>query len=438
MKNFSYYYKVNTRFYFAVLCFFYFVAIVFANKTFASSPIENQKNELRQKMNTIQVQINNYRQNIADIKQQNKTLKRDILLMDAEIDSIGLQIEKIGLAVEETEAEIADTDINIAMIESRTDQEKKILTQYIRIMYDFDQQDLLATILTSGKLSDVFERVSAFQDVQQKIQESMVSVKQMRADLEADRADLENKRGELNQLSVLQQIQKQSLIAQEDDKKDLLVQTKGQEGNYQKLMTKAQSDAASIKKSLYLLEGIGLSMPLEEAYQYAKKASDETGVRPAFLLAVLKNESSWGEKPGTGFWRQDMNAKDKDAFVQICESLNLDPDKMPVSRKPSYGWGGAMGPAQFLPSVWLQYKTQIARLTGHRTPNPWNIEDAFAAASLKLAQAGADSNSTDAEWKAAQIYFAGNNWNNSTYYFYGDQVMDMADIIQYQLEAILT
>jgi len=237
-------------------------------------------------------------------------------------------------------------------------------------------------------------------------------------------------------LKSLQQIQRRSLVSQQSNKTNLLGQTKGQEGNFQKLLAKAKADADSIKKQLYLLEGVGVSMPLYEAYQYAKKASDLTGVRPAFLLAVLKEESSWGEKVGTGTWRKDMHPRDQQAFLQICDTLNLDPNKTPVSKKPSYGWGGAMGPAQFLPSVWLAYADRVAQLTGHVPPDPWDIEDAFVAAGLKLAQGGASAQNDDAEWKAAQIYFAGSRWNNTAYYFYGDQVMDLAGVIQEQLNII--
>ena len=78
----------------------------------------------------------------------------------------------------------------------------------------------------------------------------------------------------------------------------------------------------------------------------------------------------------------------------------------------------------------------VSNLTGHRPADPWDIEDAFAAASLKLTQAGAGSQNRNAEWKSAQIYFAGKRWNNPTYYFYGDQVMEMADVIQEQLNII--
>jgi len=238
------------------------------------------------------------------------------------------------------------------------------------------------------------------------------------------------------QLKALQEIQRASLKIQQNEKSKLLTQTKGEEAAYQKMLTKAKADATAIKKRMYLLEGVGLSMTLEEAYKHAKFAADRTGTRPAFLLAVLKQESSWGTNVGTGTWKKDMHTRDQKAFLQICDELNLDPNQMPVSRKPSYGWGGAMGPAQFLPATWLSYKDEVARLTGHNPPSPWNIDDAFTAAALKLANAGANQKTASAEWKAAMIYFAGSRWGKAVYSFYGDSVMELAEIIQGQLDVI--
>ena len=177
-------------------------------------------------------------------------------------------------------------------------------------------------------------------------------------------------------------------------------------------------------------------MTLEKAYQHALFAAQRTGIRPAFLLAVLKKESSWGTNLGTGNWQKDMSPSQHQAFLDVCAKLGVDPNKMPVSRKPYYGWGGAMGPAQFLPATWLFYEAEVARLTGHNPPDPWDIDDAFTAAALKLAKAGANQHSKEAEWKAAMIYFAGSNWSKSIYRFYGDQVMELADVIQEQLDLI--
>lgn len=412
-----------------ILWFFILAGPCFADSTELKQNLNNQINDLQE-------QINSYRQSINDLEKQSKTLKGQVSILDSKIKASNLEIRRTNLMIKNAEGEIDKKNDEFSDSEKKLAREKEMLGEYVRQLNDYDQRSFLEVFLTGEKLSGLFEEMNSLEEVQQGIQDSMAQINELKTALVEDKQVLEEKIDELNQLKVAQQIQQQSILSDQQEKNDLLNQTKGQEKNYQALLNKAKTDIQSIKDQLYLLEGVGLSMSLEKAYGYAKIAGDLTGVRPAFLLAVLKKESSWGEKVGTGTWRKDMHPRDQKAFLEICDKLNLDPDKTPVSRKPSYGWGGAMGPAQFLPATWLSYEERIASLTGHNPPDPYDIEDAFVAAGLKMAQAGASSKTYYAEWKAAQVYFAGSRWNNPVYYFYGDQVMEMATAIQGQLDLI--
>jgi len=70
-----------------------------------------------------------------------------------------------------------------------------------------------------------------------------------------------------------------------------------------------------------------------------------------------------------------------------------------------YGWGGAMGPAQFIPSTWVLYKDKLKTIVG-KPADPWDVKDAFLASGLLLGDNGAALN----EWKAAMRYFSGSSW----------------------------
>jgi len=124
------------------------------------------------------------------------------------------------------------------------------------------------------------------------------------------------------------------------------------------------------------------------------------------------------------------------AFSKITSELGLNPDLMPVSKKAWYGYcGGAMGPAQFMPTTWLLYKNAVARLSGHNPPNPWEPLDAFIASALLLRDNGGDV--ATGERRAALRDLAGVNWNKRAYAFYGDDVMALASKYQDQMNIIL-
>lgn len=415
-----------------LLCLVFFLAYIIA----ASASVDDLKNNLQQQLDQIQAQINDYKSKISNSRAQSKSLKNEIQLLTNKANELQLQIKQTDLVLQQTQIGIDQKTNNISGQEEKLNREKNLLGQYLQGIYEFDQESMVNLIFSQKRLSDVFSEMSSLEAIQEKTQETIAQIKLIKNDLEQQKVDLSQKKDDELQLKALQEIQRFALKSQQTETKTLLTQTKGEEAAYQKMLQKAKSDATAINKQIYLLEGVGLSMTLEDAYKHAKYAADRTGVRPAFLLAVLKQESSWGTNVGTGTWKKDMNTRDQLAFVQVCDELNLDPNQMPVSKKPSYGWGGAMGPAQFLPSTWLAYKDKVAALTGHNPPSPWDIDDAFTAAALKLANAGAAQKTYDAEWKAAMIYFAGNNWGKKVYSFYGDAVMELAGVIQEQLDII--
>jgi len=118
-----------------------------------------------------------------------------------------------------------------------------------------------------------------------------------------------------------------------------------------------------------------------------------------------------------------MSLKSIPYFLSITKDLGRDYSVVPVSCPLSYGYGGGMGPAQFIPTTWMEYHARIREITG-KAPDPWDIRDAFLASGLKLANDGAKTQTSNGEWRAAMIYYSGST--NTKYRFYGDSVMRIA------------
>lgn len=416
--------------------FLFVFLFVCLNFSYAQNSAAQLKEQLNQRLAEIQKKIDLYSGQIKQKENEAVSLQREIDILESQIQQTQLEIEQTEIAMQKVDLDIQDKEKEIGRFNVEIGRHKEVLAEYLRLFYEYDQVSLPELILKTDNFSDFFNEIQSLESVQTKIQSSVDDLKSLRKVIEDQKNVLEDERDEQNRLRTLMAIQKIAFQNKEGQKQDLLGKTKGQETLFKKLREKAYSDIQAIKNQIYSLEEVGLKMTLEEALDYAAYASAKTGVRPAFILAVLKKESSWGTNVGTGSWRSDMHPRDHEAFLSICQELGFDPDKMPVSRKPSYGWGGAMGAAQFLPSVWLSYKNEIASLTGHNPPNPWSIEDAFTASALKLSKNGAAAKTYDAEWKAAMIYFAGKRWNSPVYRFYGDSVMELAKAIQEQINVI--
>jgi membrane-bound lytic murein transglycosylase B len=143
----------------------------------------------------------------------------------------------------------------------------------------------------------------------------------------------------------------------------------------------------------------------------------------------LEVETRLGRNIGSGNWEDDMYLcyirlatiyypareahyrkraeTEKNAFFVIVNQLGLDPKSVKVSKEPAYGCGGAMGPAQFIPSTWLSYAERVTAITGNSPPNPWSFEDAFTASAIKLAAGGATAQTRDSEIRASKAYISG-------------------------------
>jgi membrane-bound lytic murein transglycosylase B len=71
------------------------------------------------------------------------------------------------------------------------------------------------------------------------------------------------------------------------------------------------------------------------------------------------------------------------------------------------GWGGAMGPSQFIPSTWKIFEKRIENATGASVANPWNPYHAITAMAMYLEDLGAVSGNEASERNAACRYYSG-------------------------------
>jgi peptidoglycan hydrolase CwlO-like protein len=397
---------------------------------------DNQRAALQAQLDQINQEIKQNQAQLSLEQQERTSLERDVAILDSKIQEAQLEIKQRTLTIQQLNDNIAQKEQGIEGLDTQVAAGEASLAQILRETNQIDNTSL-AEIALNGNLSEMFQEIDDFQMIQQALGSSFTIMAAQRSDLSARKQALEQQQQEAQDLLQIQVLQQKALKTTEQQKQDLVTAARGQESIYLQVIANKQKTAAQIQSALFALNGATHSTSFGDMYSYAKEASALTNVRPAVILGILREESDLGQNVGTGNWMTDMSPANQPVFQQITAGLGLSPNTMPVSKRQSYGWGGAMGPAQFIPTTWQLYSDRIARAAGQTPPNPWDPRTATFATALLMMDNGADAQTPAAERLAALRYLAGwKNASNPAYAFYGNAVMSYAAEYQSDIDVL--
>jgi membrane-bound lytic murein transglycosylase B len=132
-------------------------------------------------------------------------------------------------------------------------------------------------------------------------------------------------------------------------------------------------------------------------------------------------------------------SRDVPPFLAITKALGKDPYQTIVScQLDGLGWGGAMGPAQFIASTWALLQNRVATALGiSGTPDPWDPKDAIMAEAIFMSDLGASGGGYTAERNAACKYYSGSSCGIvSGATSYGNSVLSLATTIQGKIDLL--
>ena len=426
-------------------------------------PREDFQNLLEQCKAYYESKSNELGQGIEENKAEEQTLKSQISRLGSKIQSLQYQISQSNVMVKGLTSQINDTQVSISKTEEKISAIKEKLAGILQLRYEEDSRTMVEIFLTEESLSDFFDNLVALEMLNAQAQDFLTSIKALKSELESQYQRMDTEKRDLENVVVIQTLQKEESAKSKKDQEYFL---KLNEIEYQQYLTeKKEADETAVKIGNLLFELLEVpegGIKFEDAARIAQEVSKQTGVRAAFSLAVLWQETRIGQlkggcylentKTGNGVYIRTGNtaprtmspSRDVPPFLEIISSLNqagklnTNAFATPVSccmiRDGSYfGWGGAMGPAQFIPSTWVLFKQKIEEKTGSVPANPWNVRDSFLANSLYLADLGADSQTYSKEIYAALRYFGcTSSWCRT---YYGEPVMKVAACLQGYIES---
>lgn len=397
----------------------------------------------------------------GSIKNEDKNqaaIGTEIKKLNGEIQKTTTEIRKKSSLIKNIKDDIVSKEDSLKDLNDKLRREKQSLEKILRKRYELGDSTLFEVILSNEQISDYYEDAPAFSYVQSSLSDSFEIIDQLKVDIYGQKSALEERQEEVDAAKYELQIEQKKIEVQKSGRDQALNVSKQKEATLATLKKAREEEAATIRNKLFELRDlVGGGISFGDAYKYAKEAGDKTGIRPAFILAILEQESNLGKNVGTcnrnnnepiwseimpgptsGSWRDDQTIF-KALMAKLGRPLVGTPLSCPIKiNGKSSGWGGAMGPSQFIPATWKDYESRIANLLGIATPDPWNARHAVHATALYVSNLGARAQTYAAERDAACKYYSGRGCSdpNVRNAFYGDGVMNRAIKIQANIDLI--
>ncbi|MEZ4195156.1 MAG: lytic murein transglycosylase [Candidatus Paceibacterota bacterium] len=436
-----------------VLVLFLGVAIFSYQVLTVSAETESERRlRLETELQNVERQILTQSRLVEDKQLERQSLERDVAIIEGQITQAKLGIQARSVAIMQLSDQISDKKETLEILEAKLNRQKDSLADLIRKSVLLDDYTLVEVMLSKQNFSEFFSDVANYQSLKESLNESLGILQSIRQDTHFQKNQLESKHESEAEMKRIQELQKAEIERKEKEKEQILAVTKGEEKAYQQLLESQQRTASQLRSALFQLLGGGGGIPFPEAVELAKYAEKQTGVAAGLILAILEQETNLGSNLGSCIYSDMRGGKavmhpDRDApiFVAISSILGFDPKTRSVScpivsNGERYGWGGAMGPSQFIPSTWAIYggivnngngwtysqaNDAIRRINGSGLPaNPFNNRDAFLATALLLRDNGATGAHSSDRLAALRYYAGWGGASNPANAFYGDQVMN--------------
>jgi peptidoglycan hydrolase CwlO-like protein len=335
---------------------------------------------------------------IGDIKNKIETLEekkareeKDLQAAQANLAKNQVQVGTTLKVLNVVTTDLSKKEQELENLNARIEASRKMLQGYLREAYFLDQKDpLLEMTVEDVDLNDVVDGFDQMVSIKKKILDTLNEIQDNQLEVEKKKLELAEKK---------------------DDHEEILADQKAEQQGIKSDIYATQATLAELNAKLDKMRGdltrlLGANVTAKDIEDAAAIASKATGVRKDFILGELVIETDLGRFTGGCTYKNTrMREADKTAFKGIMKDLGYDVNKKKISCSPGYGYGGAMGVAQFMPTTWLGYKARIASATGHNPPDPWSITDGVVGMAIKLAAGGATSKS--GEKLASKRYYCG-------------------------------
>jgi len=356
--------------------------------------------ELQAILELCEAEINKQKDLLANSQKTSTTLEQGIKAYTDRIKKAELDIKARAIKIRQLGDTITVKAERIGDLSSRLDRVQSSMGELVRKTREYQDVTPIETFLSDQDLSNFFADLDSFVAIKDDLRKTFLEVHEVKNLTEKEKKDLETKKAQEQSLKFSQEAEKRKSENYRQEQARILAVTRGQETAYIKDIAEKERIKNEIRNRIFRTVG-GTEIKFGDALKLIQSHEATIGVASALVLAVLTQESSMNGNIGGNIgrctynqaWNNStgtvMSPTQQTHFLAILSELGLNPDKIPVSCPISKDgeFGGAIGPAQFMPQTWSGFKNRIGNVLGISTPSPFQNLDAFTGTALYLSDA---------------------------------------------------
>lgn len=410
-------------------------------------------------------EIEEQRQALESKKAETSTIARDLTSIDSELRKSNAFIRAKEIEIFRLNREITGQKSKIVTLNEQVDRLKEGVRKLIREKNELDNFSFIEALFSRQTISDFFVDWNNFDVIKARLAEASDELEDLRERTQEKTETLAESEARERELKSQKELEARKERQKLAEQKVLLDISKEREAEYAQAIKEKEALKNQIRSRLFKIADGG-SIAFGDALNLVRPYESQLGIDAAFILSVLFQESGWNNQiggnigqctynyihPSTG--RTVMSPKQQPSYLQLMNELGRDPETQkiscPIPRDGAYG--GAMGPAQFIPQTWMAYRGKAGVILGKpgTAVSPFNNQDAFVASGTFLRDLYYSANCSNyanqysnispektlRERCAASSYYAGpGNWWKFRF-TYGEPVVKRANQFRQDIETL--
>ncbi|EKE19816.1 MAG: hypothetical protein ACD_8C00101G0009 [uncultured bacterium] len=236
-----------------------------------SQQTTKEQDENDKKIEELEKRAEIYRDIIDIKKKQSETLNDQLSVTDSNIAHVQTLIDINKKKIDDFNSQILRIEKQIKEKEELMELQKKVLSKMMQSYYEASLSSPVVVYLNDDNLASFIIKKDRIAQTSDKMREMVISVKNIKAELEVQSEDVEKKKEEVVSARENLDEKNEDLESIKAQKENLLAQTKGEEARYQQLLARVEAQKQELLNIDQLYSSGSFSIGGLSASEYIKK-----------------------------------------------------------------------------------------------------------------------------------------------------------------------